>query len=248
MILGHKNAVFEVRELGQDAFLEKHSLAGWLQIATEDLAATPRERIKREIESHFAEAVAANMDDGQTESSARDTALADLGDPDEAAKKFKKSHLTEAEAKWLRSMVQTAAGPLFSAPTLKYDAPFVAGSVAILYSMQWTGDITTLWLFLSLFISYAGLRLFPRVFYANISAGLFRKMTGLSGGLTVMACSLITALIPYQHVSALLRFINVVYWACLFGYFRNHGLRVWLKLRKRPDPWLNPPPQQPVSS
>lgn len=222
--------------------IEPQTLTSWLNTATEDLAATPRERIKREIESHFAEAVAAYTADGQSEYSARSTALADLGDPDEAAKKFRKSHLTETEAKWLRSMVQTASRPLFSVSALKYDAPYLAGVILLFYLPRWTDRYAAFFPFFSwLCIGYAGLRLAPRYLYANVSAESFRKIIGLSEGLTVIACILVTGFVPQQSWFG-------AYCILLFVCFRGPGLRIWRKLRKMPDPWLNSPPQKPAST
>ncbi len=77
------------------------NLAQWLDVSTEHLSAPAKQRIKLEIESHFQEAVGAYRNEGQTESQARARALTDLGDAKTAWKHFRKSHLTEKEAKHL---------------------------------------------------------------------------------------------------------------------------------------------------
>lgn len=75
-----------------------HDLPEWLEITTKELAPTAKERIRLEIEAHHAEAVAAHLAGGLSESVAGSEALADLGSPDEAAKRFRKQHLTIREA------------------------------------------------------------------------------------------------------------------------------------------------------
>jgi hypothetical protein len=62
-----------------------HDLPEWLDIATNGLASPVKERIRSEIESHYAESVAAHLLESLSESVARRKALADLGSPDEAA-------------------------------------------------------------------------------------------------------------------------------------------------------------------
>jgi hypothetical protein len=70
----------------------------WLGIATKDLVATAKERIRFEIETHYAESAAAHLVQGLSESDARMEALAELGQAKEAAKRFRKQHLTIKEA------------------------------------------------------------------------------------------------------------------------------------------------------
>lgn len=75
-----------------------HDLRAWLRIATMGLAAPAKERIRLEVEAHHAEAVAAHLHEGLSEPDAHSAALAELGDPDEAANCFRKQHLTAREA------------------------------------------------------------------------------------------------------------------------------------------------------
>jgi hypothetical protein len=74
------------------------NLGQWLEIATYDLVAPAKERIRTEIEAHYAEAVADHMaHEGVSKADAETAALAELGDAPAAAKKFRKQYLTESE-------------------------------------------------------------------------------------------------------------------------------------------------------
>ena len=75
------------------------SLTEWLDTATATLSAPAKERIQLEIESHFQEAVASHCAQGMTGIEAQARALAELGDAQAAARTFRRSYLTEAEAK-----------------------------------------------------------------------------------------------------------------------------------------------------
>jgi hypothetical protein len=73
------------------------SLSKWLGIATCGLAASGKERITREIDVHFAEAVEAHLAQGEPEPVAQAKAIVELGDPVAAAKRFRRSCLMEEE-------------------------------------------------------------------------------------------------------------------------------------------------------
>jgi hypothetical protein len=75
------------------------SLCEWLQIATDKLSALAKERIWLEIEAHFADSVESHQAAGRSETEAGVAALAELGDPDAAAKHFRRRHLTEKDTK-----------------------------------------------------------------------------------------------------------------------------------------------------
>jgi hypothetical protein len=79
-------------------------LAAWLVLATFGLVPPARERIKREIEAHFADAVVAHVAEGLSQESAETMALEELGDIHSAAKAFQKKHITEEEEKWLHDL------------------------------------------------------------------------------------------------------------------------------------------------
>jgi hypothetical protein len=80
------------------------SLSNWLKIATRGLAANGKERIAREIEVHFAEAVEAHIAQGEPEPVAQARAIIALGNATLAAKRFRKKHFAESEAKTLAGM------------------------------------------------------------------------------------------------------------------------------------------------
>ncbi len=60
--------------------------------------ACTKERIRAEIEAHYAESVREQRANGLSQSAAETEALAELGDARTAAKRFRKGHLTEWEA------------------------------------------------------------------------------------------------------------------------------------------------------
>src|SRR5882724_8024183 len=87
------------------------SLSNWLEIATKDLAQAGKQRITQEIEAHFADAVEARLSQGKPEPVAKANALAELGDPTAAGKRFRKKHFTEKEAKLLGAIGKTKSRP-----------------------------------------------------------------------------------------------------------------------------------------
>jgi len=68
-------------------------------MATKGIAAAGKERITREIEVHFAEAVEAHIAKGEPQEIAQASALAELGDAKTARRRFLKKHLTTLEEK-----------------------------------------------------------------------------------------------------------------------------------------------------
>lgn len=95
-----------------------HTLPDWLEIATRKLAHASKERIRVEIEAHYAEAKEAHRENGLSEADAQTKALAQLGDAKLAARRFRKQHLTEREANRLKQAHETARNFLF--PLLTY--------------------------------------------------------------------------------------------------------------------------------
>jgi hypothetical protein len=75
------------------------SLTEWLEIATDGLATSGRERIAREIEAHYAAAVESHLSHGEPEPDAQANALDELGAPKKARRSFRKRHLTVLEEK-----------------------------------------------------------------------------------------------------------------------------------------------------
>lgn len=79
------------------------SLTEWLAVATRGLTDASKDRIRLEIESHYTQAVEAHSANGESESDAQASALAQLGDAHAAASRFRKRHLTEREEKRLKA-------------------------------------------------------------------------------------------------------------------------------------------------
>lgn len=84
---------------------QAESLGEWLVIATLGLVAPAQERIKLEIEAHYADAVKSNLDLGLAPEEAESAALLELGDPKTAAKSFRKRHLTEKEGEQVQELL-----------------------------------------------------------------------------------------------------------------------------------------------
>jgi uncharacterized membrane protein len=84
---------------------QARNLYKWLEIATAELIPPSGERIRLEIEAHFADSVESHQANGCSEAEAHAAVLAELGDPIEAAKRFRRRHLTEKDAKQVRQML-----------------------------------------------------------------------------------------------------------------------------------------------
>jgi len=70
------------------------NLAEWLNVATRWLVPAAQVRVRAEIEAHYGEAVQAGMKRGLPEFDAHADALADLGDAQVAARRFRREHVT----------------------------------------------------------------------------------------------------------------------------------------------------------
>ncbi|MGH9563674.1 MAG: hypothetical protein ACRD3S_19645 [Terracidiphilus sp.] len=79
------------------------NLAEWLEIAAGKLVPSAQARIRAEIEVHYAEAVKSCHDAGLPEANAQAVALADLGNPYAAARKYNGEYLTKEETKRVAS-------------------------------------------------------------------------------------------------------------------------------------------------
>jgi hypothetical protein len=88
--------------------IKPENLGQWLEVATYDLVAPAKERIRVEIEAHYAEAVASHMANGISQTQAELAALAELGDAPTAGNKFRKQYLTESEVSGDKSVVKMA--------------------------------------------------------------------------------------------------------------------------------------------
>jgi len=89
-----------------------HDLPEWLEIATKNLAVPAKERILAEIDEHYTETVTSHLAEGMSESDAKISALAELGDARKAAKRFRKIHMTKFNARQVRIGVYLAKSRL----------------------------------------------------------------------------------------------------------------------------------------
>jgi len=77
----------------------REGLRNWLRTATKRLCIEAKRRIYQEIYSHYIEAVDACREAGLSDDEAHDRALASLGSPRKASRSFRKTHLTEYQAR-----------------------------------------------------------------------------------------------------------------------------------------------------
>jgi hypothetical protein len=85
---------------------QPQTLAEWLEIATDKLVKPAKTRIQTEIEAHFTEAIAGYVQGGLSEQDAESRALEELGDAKAAAKRFRRSYLTERQKECLRQALK----------------------------------------------------------------------------------------------------------------------------------------------
>jgi hypothetical protein len=85
---------------------EVRTLSEWLEVATRRLAEPAKERIRAEIEAHYAEAVIEQSVKGLSQIAAEAEALAELGDAKAAARRFRKGYLTKWETQKLNDAVR----------------------------------------------------------------------------------------------------------------------------------------------
>ncbi len=246
-ILGYKtgNRGHPIRAFGMAEWLETRGVAGWLEIATDGLEEPARKRIANEIGTHYAEAVGAHLMAGETEHSAQASALEELGDPVAAALNFKKSHLTEVEARAMKWMERTAAKPLFSLRALPLDLiPFIG--VALLFSRgRWISRPLMDSHFFAglLLVAYTGFRLIPHLLCVrNLPRYSFFKGVALSYFMTTLGITLNFALIFYMQDRNSPSAFNAVFICVLYGYKLNPGFQIWIMLRKMGDEQKDLPP------
>jgi hypothetical protein len=85
------------------------NVSEWLEAATRKIASPARERIRLEIEAHYAESVATHLTGGLSENDAQMAALAELGDVRHAARRFKRQYLTTRQAQHLETSDKNSA-------------------------------------------------------------------------------------------------------------------------------------------
>jgi hypothetical protein len=77
---------------------QPQDVRAWVRLAAIELTEPIKKRFLLEIEAHYSEAVAVHQAEGLSELDACRVALSELGDPNEAAKRYRKQHLTIWEA------------------------------------------------------------------------------------------------------------------------------------------------------
>jgi len=82
----------------------------WLDVATEGLVLAAKDRIRAEIESHYADTVNRLLSEGKSSPEAGSEAIARLGEPGIAATAFRARHLTEARARMLKKLASVFIG------------------------------------------------------------------------------------------------------------------------------------------
>jgi len=86
----------------------------WLDTATRDLVPSAQGRVRPEIEAHYAEAVKSRLDKGSSETVAQAAALAELGSPYAAAKRFSHAYLTTTDTRVIADLLESNRGLLWS--------------------------------------------------------------------------------------------------------------------------------------
>jgi len=246
-ILGYKNSTQFTRAFGLAEWLKKRGLAGWLEIATDGLEAPAKQRIANELGAHYAESVSAHLAAGEAELFAQATALAELGDPQEAALNFKKSHLTEFEAKSLKWMAWTASKPFFSFWALALDGIPLAGIALLFSNVNRNFRLLQEYHIFAGFVllGYAGGRLIPRLLIARTQPrnSFLRELT-LCNLITVVAFALTFALMFYVRDPEKFGAFDAVFIVYIYGSAFNPGFKIWNKLRKMGDERNSLPPNQ----
>jgi hypothetical protein len=232
-ILGYNDRTQLIRTSGLAEWLETRGLEGWLEIATDGLEAPARQRIANEIGAHYSEAVSGHLAEGESDPDAQAIALAELGDPTQAALNFKKSYLTENEAKALKWMEGTATKPFFSFRMLLLDSIPLTGFVLLfLHLTQNSWLLHAFHVFCGLMLlAYAGFRLIPRlVFIRILKRNSFQTKLVLSYSITTVAFAFIISLLFWsKDHNALLP----AWFGFYYGYVQNPGLRIYKKLHKK---------------
>jgi hypothetical protein len=246
-ILGYKNSNKFIRDFGLAEWLKTRGLAGWLEIAADQLEAPASQRISSEIGAHYAEAVGVHLAEGEPESSAQSTALAELGDPQKAALNFRKSHLTEREAKSMKSMEWIAAKPFFSFWALLIDG-IPLGGVALFFSYLHRNHPFLLdfqFLVGLVFLTYVGFRLIPRLLCVlTPRRNCLRRELALCQLTTHVAFVLGVSLVPPLQDHDVFSIFNAVFLFFIYGCGFKPVFSIWNKLRKMDDRQNDFPPWQ----
>jgi len=226
------NASAQNREMQMQKQAEAY-LPQWLEIATADLEESAKNKISLEIQNHYADSVAAHTERGLGSLYALGAARNDLGDPTQAASRFKKIYLTTKDAHYLSKIEKQAAASLFSATPFILD---LIGTTAFLTFLCFK-DLTLHLLCGLSFLIYAGLRLLPRLLFLKFrQTAAFRRGVGLGHNATVLAvfallldANFIEPDVLRDHFFSR-QAICMAFYAVLINGAARHG-KVWHKLK-----------------
>lgn len=200
------------------------TLSEWLDVATRKLSTAAKARICSEIEAHFVEAVDEHMQNGSSDAVAQSLALEQLGDPKAAARRFRKHHLTEKDAKLVVQLINESKSVI---DLLTHYGLFI---IAILMSLD-PGTHVRLYLALELLL----LVLFPTVAFLMVrihqSKGNIRLML-----LTRTVGGYLPGLLVFQCFLEQGRFV-VLLNCCAFVCYSTMYLPLWKKLGCITDDW-----------
>ncbi len=90
--------------LGRPCRLEYTDLILWIETAAKGLCPEAKERVRGEIDSHYEDARACELERGASETEAHAAAMAALGDPYRAKRALRKTYFTERDVSGLQAM------------------------------------------------------------------------------------------------------------------------------------------------
>jgi hypothetical protein len=216
-------------------------LAAWLVLATFGLVAPAKDRIKREIEAHFADAVATHVSEGLSQDEAEPRALEELGDIHSAAKGFQKKHLTEEEEKWLQGL-QTENRPERYSRRFRYFFMLLVSIFFTIWLIRWSDtenvrltciSLVLLWSFILISALYwlrasylmrhflTGLEIWRKLLVLDTINDVFNGMFLLS--------LILAQLSDHPHVAACWCLL-VLYLSSFSLFFFDKRFRLWRKL------------------
>lgn len=198
------------------------TLSEWLEVATRKLENTAKERIRKEIEAHYAEAVQTHREEGSTEIAAQAAALEELGDARTAGRRFRREHLTQGEVKKLYSLEKQ--GRSFALLFINY-LFFVSTFIDFSRAMK---DHYFSWLLLALEVSV--LLVFPTVCFLAPKSDSVKKhlliiqpSSGFASGLCIDHL--------FARDAVFVKRFDIVLGLLILAYF-FYNMRLWYKLRR----------------
>jgi hypothetical protein len=201
-------------------------LTEWLEIATKNLAVPAKERIRAEIDEHYTETVTSHLAEGMSESDAKISTLAELGDARKAAKRFRKIHMTKFNAAQVKFRVNLAksrfvlVGGYFV--WLMWFLMFFGGVL--------DGPLKTVNLIFGFFL----LVIYPTASFITVRRKSIRFLfiIDIIALIFAWSISIYAAYVFGGFSSGLLPF---AVWGVLWIYLISNPLRTWLKLRHIPN-------------